>query len=69
MTRARDGDEALRLAAPPCEGAPSPFELILMDLNLPGLDGRDILVRQGAASFRHWFGSPPPMEEMRRAVG
>jgi CheY-like chemotaxis protein len=39
VTRARDGDEALRLAAPAGEGQRSPFDLILMDLNMPGLDG------------------------------
>ncbi len=38
VVRAADGGEALRLAAPR-EGAPAPFDLILMDLRMPGLDG------------------------------
>ena len=38
VIRAADGDEALRLAAP-APGAPPPFDLILMDLKMPGLDG------------------------------
>ena len=38
VVRAADGGEALRLAAP-APGAPAPFDLILMDLKMPGLDG------------------------------
>jgi shikimate dehydrogenase len=32
------------------------------------VDGREVLVRQGAASFRIWTGTEPPLEEMRRAA-
>ena len=32
------------------------------------VDGREALVRQGAASFRIWTGHEPPLDEMRRAV-
>ncbi len=33
------------------------------------IDGREALVRQGAASFRLWTGLEPPVETMRAAVG
>lgn len=33
------------------------------------IDGREALVRQGAASFRIWTGLEPPYDVMRRAVG
>jgi shikimate 5-dehydrogenase len=32
------------------------------------VDGREALVRQGAASFRLWTGFEPPIETMRSAV-
>ena len=37
--RATDGEEAVRQAAPAGPGAPRPFDLILMDLKMPGIDG------------------------------
>ena len=33
------------------------------------VDGREVLVRQGAASLRIWTGEEPPLETMRRAIG
>ena len=33
------------------------------------LEGREVLVAQGAASFELWTGVPAPIEVMRRAVG
>ena len=33
------------------------------------LDGLEVLVVQGAASFELWTGNPAPVEAMRRAVG
>ncbi|MGH3004138.1 MAG: shikimate dehydrogenase family protein [Gaiellaceae bacterium] len=33
------------------------------------VDGREALVRQGAASFRLWTGLEPPLDVMRSAVG
>jgi shikimate dehydrogenase len=32
------------------------------------VDGREILVRQGALSFRRWIGQDPPLEVMRDAL-
>jgi shikimate dehydrogenase len=32
------------------------------------IDGREALVRQGAASFERWTGVPAPVEVMRRAI-
>ena len=32
------------------------------------VDGLEILVRQGAASFRIWTGIDPPLDVMRRAA-
>ena len=39
VTRAADGQEAVRLASRKAPGAPRPFDLILMDLKMPELDG------------------------------
>ena len=32
------------------------------------LDGKDMLIGQGAESFRLWFGKEAPTESMRRAL-
>jgi shikimate dehydrogenase len=33
------------------------------------LDGFEVLVAQGAASFELWTGRPPPVDAMRRVLG
>ena len=39
VVRALDGEEALRLASPIAPLESRPFDVILMDLKMPGLDG------------------------------
>jgi CheY-like chemotaxis protein len=44
VTRAADGSEALRFLRPEGGHGPGPSpDLILLDLNLPGMDGRELL--------------------------
>lgn len=38
------------------------------DLGIPAADGREMLVLQGAAAFRRWFGVEAPVEAMRRGL-
>jgi shikimate dehydrogenase len=35
---------------------------------IPSADGKEMLVQQGAAAFRHWFGVDAPVEVMRAAL-
>jgi shikimate dehydrogenase len=35
---------------------------------IPAVDGRLMLLHQGAFAFEHWFGSPVPLEVMREAL-
>lgn len=37
-------------------------------VGIPAADGREMLLHQGAASFRRWFGVEPDLEVMRRAL-
>lgn len=50
------------------DGQPTPFMVAARQCPGGGVDGRELLVRQGAVSFRAWFGVEPPIEVMKRAV-
>ena len=41
----------------------------LRTLGTPAADGREMLLKQGAAAFRRWFNREPDIEVMRRALG
>lgn len=65
--------ELLKLAAPGCAVIdlvylPTPLLRRAAELGLAACDGREMLLRQGAASFRFWTGAEPPVEEMRRGM-
>lgn len=36
---------------------------------IPAADGKEMLIQQGAAAFRRWWGAEPPLEVMRSALG
>jgi shikimate dehydrogenase len=36
---------------------------------IPAVDGKEMLLQQGAAAFRRWWGMEPPLEVMRAALG
>lgn len=36
---------------------------------LPAADGKEMLIGQGAAAFRRWWGVEPPLDVMRAALG
>lgn len=38
-------------------------------LGIPASDGREMLVRQAAASLQRWLGRSPPLDAMRAALG
>jgi shikimate dehydrogenase len=50
------------------DGGPTALVEIARAAGCDVVDGREALVRQGAASFQLWTGIPAPVELMRRAV-
>lgn len=50
------------------DGRPTPMMVAVSDRPERGVDGRELLVRQGAAAFRAWFGIEAPIEVMTSAV-
>ena len=68
--------ELARLGAPPrCVidlvygSEPTPLCRRARALGSVAVDGREMLVRQAEASYRRWFGEPPPRRVMTRALG
>lgn len=50
------------------DGRPTPMMAAVAHRPERGVDGRELLVRQGAAAFRAWFGIDAPIEVMTSAV-
>ncbi len=72
-----DDPAPLDLAAPVRVGAvldmtyasrPSALLASARAAEIPAADGREMLLQQGAASFRRWFGRAPDLELMRAAL-
>lgn len=47
----------------------TPWVRRMRERGIPAADGREMLLQQGAAAFRLWFGQEPPMDVMQRALG
>ena len=50
------------------DGSPTPLAELALLAGLPVVDGLELLVRQGALSFRRWTGVEPSLDVMRRAA-
>jgi shikimate dehydrogenase len=46
----------------------TPFVRSAEALGVRSMDGTEMLVQQGAASFERWWGRPAPIEAMRAAI-
>jgi shikimate dehydrogenase len=47
---------------------PTPVVSWAAAAGVPAIDGASMLLHQGAAAFRHWFGTPVPEDAMRGAL-
>ncbi len=47
---------------------PTPLVAAAREAGIPAADGREMLLHQGAASFRRWFGREPDLAAMRAAL-
>jgi shikimate 5-dehydrogenase len=50
------------------DGSPTPLVSAALAAGLPVADGLELLVQQGALSFRRWTGIEAPLDVMRRAA-
>jgi shikimate dehydrogenase len=50
------------------DGSPTPLGAAALAAGVPLVDGLELLVRQGALSFRRWTGVEPPLDVMRSAA-
>jgi shikimate dehydrogenase len=50
------------------DGSPTPLGAAALAAGVPLVDGLELLVQQGALSFRRWTGVAPPLDVMRRAA-
>jgi shikimate dehydrogenase len=48
--------------------SPSALVACALAAEIPAADGREMLLQQGAASFRRWFAREPDLERMRAAL-
>ena len=63
-----DADRQLVDLAYRADGKPTAFVAAARTAGCAVVDGLEILVRQGAASFERWTGIPAPLDVMRAAV-
>jgi shikimate dehydrogenase len=47
----------------------TPFVRAALERGIRAIDGSEMLVHQGAASFERWWGEAAPVEAMREALG
>jgi shikimate dehydrogenase len=46
----------------------TPWSRALADAGIPGADGLEMLIGQGAAAFQRWWDRPAPVQAMRQAL-